>query len=275
MDTSNQSIVSTRDVSMHFGGIAALESISIDVRRGEIYGLVGPNGAGKTTLLNAVNGVFPLTRGRVVVDGTDITHIPLHERAGLGIGRTFQGVELFGDLNVQDNLMVGRHHLSRTGALTGGLFLGPARREEIDNRRRVEEVIEFFELERYRKKPVGSLAFGTQKLVGVARALCSEPRVLLLDEVASGLNREEKEDLARFLLRIKHTLGITMLWVEHDVRLVADLADSVSVLDHGYMVMTGEPEAVLHHPRVREVFVGGAAHAAEESHAASLSRAEP
>lgn len=256
---SDPAILAAVDVSLHFGGVVALDQVSVAVRAGDILGLVGPNGAGKTTLLNAISGVFPLTGGRVVFEGNDITRVPLHRRVGLGIGRTFQGVELFADLSVQENLLVGCHPLMRTGVLSGGLFYGRARAEELAQRRRVEEVIEFFELERYRKKPVGTLGYGVQKIVGMARAMCSAPRLLLLDEVASGLNREEKEDLARFMLRIKHTRDVTMIWVEHDVRMVAELTDQVAVLDYGRLVVTGPPDVALRDPRVRRVFLGAAA----------------
>ena len=258
-------VLRTDGVSLHFGGIVALDDVSIEVEAGEIFGLVGPNGAGKTTLLNAVSGVFPLTRGKVFFEDRDITGVPLHRRPEIGIGRTFQGIELFADLTVQDNLMLGRHHLMRTGVLSGGLFLGRAQREEIEHRRHVEEVIEFFELERYRKRRAGSLAYGIQKIVGVARAMCSEPRILLLDEVASGLNREEKEDLARFLLRIKYTRGITMIWVEHDIRMVSELADHVAVLDYGRLVRCGETQSVLRDPTVQRVFLGAAEEPARAS----------
>ena len=249
-------LLETRGASLHFGGIAALDGVSISVRQGEIFGLIGPNGAGKTTLLNAISGVFPLTAGAVFFEGRDISTVPLHQRPRIGIGRTFQGIELFADLTVQDNLMVGRHHLMQSGILASGLFIGTAKREEIEHRCHVEQVIEFFELERYRKRRVGSLAYGIQKIVGVARALCSEPRILLLDEVASGLNREEKEDLARFLLRIKHTRGITMIWVEHDIRMVSELADQIAVLDYGRLVQVGSAQAVLRDNDVQRVFLG-------------------
>jgi branched-chain amino acid transport system ATP-binding protein len=251
-----QAILCTEGVSVYFGGIVALEDVSISVESGEILGLVGPNGAGKTTLLNAISGVFPLSKGRVVFDGRDISPVPLHRRAAIGIGRTFQGVELFADLTVQDNLMVGRHHLMRTGIFAAGLWFGRGRREEIEHRRHVEEIIELFELERYRKRRVGTLAYGIQKIVGVARAMCSEPRMLLLDEVASGLNREEKEDLARFLLRVKFTRGISMIWVEHDVRMVSELADHVAVLDYGRLVRFGSTQTVLRDPATQRVFLG-------------------
>lgn len=249
-------ILETRGASLHFGGIAALDNVSISVRKGEIFGLVGPNGAGKSTFLNAVSGVFPLSGGSVHFEGKDISRIPLYQRPSIGIGRTFQGVELFGELSVQDNLMVGRHHLMKSGIFSSGLFIGKTEREEIEHRMKVEEVIEFFELERYRKRRVGSLSYGIQKIVGVARAVCSEPRILLLDEVASGLNREEKEDLARFLLRIKHTRGTTMIWVEHDIRMVSELADTTAVLDYGRLVGVGPASDVLRDPNVKRVFLG-------------------
>ncbi len=251
-----QPVLETRDASIRFGGIGALENVSISVRRGEIFGLIGPNGAGKTTLLNAINGVFPLTNGAILFEGQDISRIPLHRRPATGIGRTFQGVELFAELTVQDNLMIGRHHLMRSGIWRNGLFFGRTKHEEIANRRCVEEVIELFELERYRKRLAGSLAYGIQKIVGVARAMCSEPRLLLLDEVASGLNREEKEDLARFLLRIKHTRGITMIWVEHDIRMVSDLADHVAVLNYGRLIHIGSATEVLRNDDVQRAFFG-------------------
>ncbi len=262
-----QTILRTEGLSLHFGGIVALDDVSIDVGQGEIFGLVGPNGAGKTTLLNAISGVFPVTKGKVYFEGRDISGLPLHRRPQIGIGRTFQGIELFADLTVQDNLMVGRHHLMRTGIISGGLLFGRAKREEIEHRRHVEEVIEFFEIERYRKRRVGTLAYGTQKIVGMARAMCGQPRVLLLDEVASGLNREEKEDLARFLLRIKHTRGVTMIWVEHDVRMVSELADRVAVLDYGRLVCCGAIDGVLRDPAVQRVFLGafGASHVVQAS----------
>lgn len=258
MSDAVQEIVRTEALSLRFGGVVALEDISISVTSGHIVGLVGPNGAGKTTLLNAIHGVVPPTIGRIFLEGRDVTHIPLHKCVALGIGRTFQGVELFPDLTVKENLLVGRHHLMRTGLFTGGLFFGPAKRDEIANRNKVEEIIEFFEIERYRDKSIGSLSYGTQKIVGVARAMCSEPRLLLLDEVASGLNREEKEDLARFILRLSHTQTITIIWVEHDIRLVSELSDQMIVLDQGRLLASGDPSRVMSDSRVQEAYIGPA-----------------
>ena len=259
-------IVKVEGVSVHFKGLIALDKVDMEVSPGVIYGLVGPNGAGKTSLLNVISGVIPQSEGRVYFEGQEISPIPLHKRITAGIGRTFQGVELIPELSVVENMLIGRHHLMKTGVLSGGLFVGPARREEIRHREAVEKVIEFFELERYRNLPVGSLAFGVQKIVGVARAMCSEPRLLLLDEVASGLNTPEKEDLSRFMLRIKHTRKTTMIWVEHDVRMVSELADAVTVLDYGKLVADGSPDEVLHDLEVRRVFLGSAAMGSEVGH---------
>jgi branched-chain amino acid transport system ATP-binding protein len=251
-------ILRVEEVSLAFQGVLALDNISLDVAPAVIHGLVGPNGAGKTSLLNVISGVVGQDRGRVFFQDREISRVPLYRRIRLGIGRTFQGVELIADLTVLENMLIGRHHLMRAGVLTGGLFIGRARREEIRHRRAVEEAIEFFELERYRRSRVGDLSFGVQKLVGMARAVCSEPRLLLLDEVASGLNPQEKEDLSRFVLRIKHTRDITIVWVEHDMRMIAQLADTVTVLDYGRVVAHGTPDKVLRDPEVQRVFLGTA-----------------
>jgi branched-chain amino acid transport system ATP-binding protein len=249
-------LLAVENVSVAFGGIHAVEDVTLSVERGELFGLIGPNGAGKTSLLNAISGVVPLRSGFVRLEGVDVTAEPLRKRVGLGIARSFQGIELFAELNVVDNLLLARHHVMRTGVFAGGIFVGRARREEVEQRARVEEVIEFLDLSPYRAVPAGSLPFGVQKIVGLARGLCAEPKLLLLDEVASGLNREEKQELARYLLRIKHEHGLTMVWVEHDVRLVADLADRIAALDHGVLLADGRPDDVLRVPEVQRSFLG-------------------
>lgn len=253
---ATESILEVEGVTVRFGGVVAVRDVSLSIREGELFGLIGPNGAGKTSLLNAINGVVPLAAGKVRFEARDITNLPLRKRIGAGIARTFQAIELYPELNVVDNLLLGRHYLMRANIVTGGIFLGRARSEELRNRERVEEVISFLELTPYRAELAGSLPFGVQKIVGLARALCAEPRLLLLDEVASGLNRQEREDLARYLLRIKHELGITMVWVEHDVRLVADLADRIAALHYGEKLGAGQPEEVLSLPTVRVSFLG-------------------
>jgi branched-chain amino acid transport system ATP-binding protein len=257
--TSDQPFLSVQDVSLRFRGVIALDGVSLSVSKGMLYALVGPNGAGKTSLLNVISGVFRQSGGSVSFHGKEISKVPLHKRVSIGIGRTFQGVELVPELTVLQNVMLGRHHLMKRGVLSCGLFFGPGRREEIAHRVAAEHTIEFFELERYRNVTAGTLPYGVQKIVGLARATCTEPELLLLDEVASGLNRQEKENLSRFMLRMKHSRGITMIWVEHDIRMVSELADRISVLDYGRQIVQGEPDAVLKDPRVLDAFVGRAA----------------
>jgi branched-chain amino acid transport system ATP-binding protein len=205
-----------------------------------------------------VSGVYHPTAGCLRLGDRRLDGLRPHQIATLGVGRTFQFVELFRHMTVLDNLLLGRHLHMHTGVLTGGLFWGPARREEVAHRERVEQIIDFLELGRHRREPIGNLAYGIQKLVGVGRALTMEPRLLLLDEPSTGMNRQEKEDLARFLLRIKHELGTTMLWVEHDMELVADLADHVTVLHFGQKIAEGPPGAALRDPRVTEAYLGRA-----------------
>jgi branched-chain amino acid transport system ATP-binding protein len=243
---------------LRFEGLTAVDEVGLEVPEGNLAALVGPNGAGKTSLLNCVSGVYRRTSGAIHLAGRRIDGLPPHQIAGLGVGRTFQFVELFRHMTVLDNLLLGRHLHMRTGVLAGGAFWGPARREEAAQRQRVEAIIDFLELERQRKELISNLPYGIQKLVGVGRALAMEPRLLLLDEPSTGMNRQEKEDLARFLLRIKLELGTTMLWVEHDMELVADLADRVTVLHFGQKIAEGPPAAALRDARVTEAYLGRA-----------------
>ncbi|HJM51138.1 MAG TPA: ABC transporter ATP-binding protein [Alphaproteobacteria bacterium] len=245
------------DLSLNFGGLSVLNELRLETRPGEILALIGPNGAGKTSVLNCISGIYRPGGGRIVFEGSDITGLKPHIVARRGIARTFQHAELFPHLSVLDNLLIGRHTRFKSNLLSEGLFFGPVRRQEVEHRRRVEEILDFVELQRYRKQPVAALPFGIQKVAGFARALAMEPKLLLLDEPSAGLNREEKEDLARFILRIKHEIGITMLWVEHDMQMVADLADRIYVVDYGRFVTEGPPEEVLADPRVVEVYLGG------------------
>ena len=243
-------------LSVAFKGLHALDRVAVSVPAGSLSALVGPNGAGKSTVLNAIGGFVRPIAGSIRLDGRELTGLAAHRVAAAGVGRAFQFVELFRHMTVLDNLMLGRHLHMRAGLLAGAVFFGRSRREQAEHRARAEAVVDFLELEPYRKEPVAALPFGIQKLVSIARALALDPRLLLLDEPSSGMNRDEKENLARFLLRIKHELGITMLWVEHDLELVSDLADLVTVLDFGQRIAAGPPAVALREPRVIDAYLG-------------------
>jgi branched-chain amino acid transport system ATP-binding protein len=245
-----------KDVALTFGGITAIKSVSFAAQASELVAMVGPNGAGKTALLNCINGIYRPQSGEILLDGTDIVGRPLHKMAETGIGRSFQHAELFPHLTVVENLLIGRHGRFATGLWASGAYFGKAQREEVAERRQVEEIVDFFELYRHRDVPVGALPFGIQKMVGVARALAMEPKLLLLDEPCTGLIREERENLARFLLRISHEIGPTILWVEHDMQMVSDLADRVVVLNHGAKVIEGTPDVVTSAPEVIAAYIG-------------------
>jgi len=252
-------------VSLAFGGLKVLDAVSFAARPGELLALIGPNGAGKTSVLNCISGIYRPTAGAIFFQGKSLGRLKPHAAARLGIARTFQHGELFGHMTVVENLLVARHARIRTSILGEGMFSFKVRSEESLHRRAVEEVLEFVELERYRHRRVESLPFGIQKIVGFARALAMAPQALLLDEPSAGLNREEREDLARHILRIRHELGIVMLWVEHDMQMVADLADRICVLDYGRLIAEGAPQAVLADPRVVEAYVGIASRGSEAS----------
>jgi branched-chain amino acid transport system ATP-binding protein len=243
-------------VSLSFGGLEVLREVSFDARTGELLALIGPNGAGKTSMLNCISGLYRPAAGAIRFGGHDIAGRAPHAIARSGVARTFQHGELFPHMSVVENLLVARHALFRSSVVAEALQLGSARAAEIEHRRRVEEVIELAELEHYRHRPVDGLPFGVQKVVGFARALAMEPRALLLDEPSAGLNREEREDLARYILRIRHRLSIVMIWVEHDMQMVADLADRVCVLDRGRVIADGPTNAVLKDPRVVAAYLG-------------------
>ena len=222
---------------------------------GELFALIGPNGAGKTSVFNCISGLYR-GDGRILFRGGDISRRAPHDIARLGLARTFQHGELFAHMTVLENLMAGRHARVKTNPLAEMLFLPGVRREEVRHREAVERILDFVELERYRHAQVGALPFGIQKIVGFARALALEPALLLLDEPSAGLNRDEREDLARFILRIKHDLGIAMVWIEHDMQMVADLADRLHVLNYGRTLASGAPQDVLGNPEVVTAYLG-------------------
>jgi branched-chain amino acid transport system ATP-binding protein len=245
-------------LTLRFGGLTVLEGVSLALAAGELFALIGPNGAGKTSVLNCVSGIYR-GEGEIRFRGCNIAGREPHQIARLGLARTFQHGELFPQMSVLDNILTGCHARIRTNPLAEMLFLASVRREEVRHHEAVERIIEFVELERYRHAPVDGLSFGIQKLVGFERALALEPTILMLDEPSAGLNRDEREDLARFILRIKHELGISMIWIEHDLEMVADLADRIHVLDYGRTLAEGEPAAVLKDPRVVAAYIGTSA----------------
>ncbi len=247
------------NLTLRFGGLVVLDGVSLAVEKGELLALIGPNGAGKTSVFNCISGLYP-GEGSISFRGKSLIGKKPHDIAALGVARTFQHGELFPQMSVVDNLLTGRHPRIKGNPFSEMLFLPSVRAEEIRQREAVEKIIEFVELERYRHTPVGGLPFGTQKIIGFARALANEPAILLLDEPSAGLNREEREDLARFILRIKHTLGIAMIWIEHDMQMVADLADRIHVLDYGRTLASGPADAVLKDEKVIAAYLGTSKH---------------
>lgn len=245
-------------VSLRFGGLAVLDDVSLALHEGELLALIGPNGAGKTSVLNCICGLYRPHAGRIRFGGRDLVGERPHAIARAGIARTFQHGELFPHLTVLENLLVGRHARIRTRALLEAFFTQSVREAEVAHRRSCEEVLDFVELSALRHRRVADLAFAQQKIVGFARALAMQPAVLLLDEPSAGLNRDAREDLARFILRIQHEARIPILWVEHDMQMVADLADRLYVLDHGRYLVDGGPDEVLSHADVVRAYLGAA-----------------
>ncbi|MGC9130333.1 MAG: ABC transporter ATP-binding protein [Pyrobaculum sp.] len=252
-------MIDVKNVSVQFGGVSALENVNFGIRKGEVVGLVGPNGAGKTSLLNVISGFYKPRSGRVYLEGRDITDVPPFKRAKMGIGRTFQKTsETFRHMTVLENIMVGAiasHRESLLDYLSAMLWLKWVRRE-VEILKWAEEVIDFFELYAYRNRPVGSLPYGLQKKVDVARAFAGRPKVLLMDEPMAGLTREEREDMARYIIEMRHVYGVTICLVEHDLGAVADLTDRVVVMGAGRVVAEGRPQEVLRDPRVLELYMG-------------------
>lgn len=243
-------------VSLKFGGLFAINEVSFDVREGKIVALIGPNGAGKTSLLNCINGFYHPNSGQIEFEGKPITSMPTYKIAQLGIARVFQGIQLYTGLSTLDNLMAARHIHMKRNPLTDFLYFGPAHSEEIAHRRRVEEIIDFLEIESLRNKVVGQLPYGMRKSVDLGRALCMEPKLLLLDEPMAGMNMEEKEDMARFIVDISEKNGTTMVLVEHDMGVVMDIADRIVVLDFGKKIAEGSPEEISRNQTVIAAYLG-------------------
>jgi len=247
------------NLSLHFGGLKAVDAVSFAVEKGEILSIIGPNGAGKSSIFNLISRIYPPTSGKIFFEDQDITQEPAYDIARLGIARTFQNIELFENATVLSNLLVGRHRHSTTRLWQELLFLPSVRAGEKAHRRRVEQVIEFLDLEPYRDKLISGLPYGVRKVIELARALCSEPKLILLDEPSSGLNVEETDDMSFWIRDMRSELGITVVMVEHDMKVVFGLADVITVLVYGQIIASGAPQAVRANPAVQEAYLGALA----------------
>ncbi|MBN2809207.1 MAG: ABC transporter ATP-binding protein [Deltaproteobacteria bacterium] len=249
-------VLEVEGVTLSFGGVNALLNVSLQVENGSIYSIIGPNGAGKSSLFNVISGLYRPQRGSVLFKGQDLTLLPAHKIAPLGLARSFQQVELFKGMTVIENLLLGRHIHMRAGLFSGGLFWGKAREEELRHRQVVEKIIDFLEIEHIREKTVATLPYGLRKRLELGRALALEPELLLLDEPMAGLNQEETEDMARFILDINQERRTTLLLIEHDMGVVMDISDRVAVLNFGELLAAGTPHAIQEHPAVIEAYLG-------------------
>jgi branched-chain amino acid transport system ATP-binding protein len=249
-------ILSVENVSLAFGGVKALQEVSFDVKEHEIRAIIGPNGAGKSSMLNVLNGVYHPQKGKIRFRDRTFEDMDSHQAAALGIARTFQNIALFKGMSVLDNIMTGRNLKMRCNFLQQALWLGPAKREEIEHRRAVEQIIDFLEIQHIRKTPVGRLPYGLQKRVELGRALAAEPKLLLLDEPMAGMNLEEKQDMCRFVLDVNDHYGTTIVLIEHDMGVVMDISDRVVVLDYGKKIGDGTPDDVRNNEDVIRAYLG-------------------
>jgi branched-chain amino acid transport system ATP-binding protein len=249
-------LLKVEDVTLSFGGVTALSGVSLEVRRGEICAIIGPNGAGKSSLLNVLNGVYHPDRGSITFQGVRRRRMNPHETARKGIARTFQNIALFKGMSVLENILTGRALKMRSNLFAQAIYWGPGQKEEIANRRKVEKIIDFLQIQAVRKTPAGRLPYGLQKRVELARALAAEPVLLLLDEPMAGMNVEEKQDMSRFILDVNDELGTTIVLIEHDMGVVMDLSDHVVVLDYGRKIADGTPDQVRDDSAVIDAYLG-------------------
>ncbi len=256
MTRSGDILLSVKDISLRFGGVRALTDVSFDIHEGEIFAIIGPNGAGKSSMLNCINGFYHPQEGTITFKGEERRQMRPHEAAAQGISRTFQNIALFKGMTTLENVMTGRMLKMQASLVEQALYIGRGRQEEIAHREKVEEVIDFLEIQAIRKTPVGRLPYGLQKRVELARALAAEPELLLLDEPMAGMNVEEKEDMCRFVLSTNHELGTTIALIEHDMGVVMDLSDRVVVLDYGKRLAEGTPGEVRGNQDVIDAYLG-------------------
>jgi branched-chain amino acid transport system ATP-binding protein len=250
-------LLNVSDVSLSFGGVHALTDVSFQVNQGEIFSIIGPNGAGKTSMLNCVSGRYQPNKGSITFKGKEMIGLRPNDRCNLGIGRTFQNLALFNHMTVLDNIMVGRHHLLKNNFLSGSIYwLTGARREELKHRAVVEDIIDFLEIAHIRKSIAGTLSYGLRKRVELARAVALRPDLILLDEPMAGMNLEEKEDMARYVIDLNEEWGMTVVMIEHDMSVVMDISHRVMVLDFGRKIAAGLPDEVMANPRVRSAYLG-------------------